>query len=240
MLWTGLPVAAQPSAGGARTCGKSAAVTVPMACAPSRVPANTPPTPSPWPPALHYSPQDYAIECPSTGSLFSLKDGSIVSWYPNNPVLRALTPTNTCRRLEIYPLKISQDAVYVDTSNARLGTRAQSGRGGAGAWLARRGGWAGPGWGREGGVCAVCAIPLTGAWQGNATQSGRRFSLVFGLVVETNAGRGGVSRMQPLCRVALSHPPPHQQPHPAACRSLPPRHLPGGQQCVQRAAHSVL
>lgn len=36
--------------------------------------------------------QDYCIECPSTGSLFSLKDGSVVSWYPNNPVLRMLTP----------------------------------------------------------------------------------------------------------------------------------------------------
>lgn len=78
-------------------------------------------------------PQDYAIECPSTGSLFSLRDGSIVSWYPGNPVLRALTPSNTCRRMEIYPVKITQDAVYVDTSAARLGARALAGRGGAGA-----------------------------------------------------------------------------------------------------------
>ena len=36
--------------------------------------------------------QDYAIECPTTGSTFSLKDGSITSWYPTNPVLRSLTP----------------------------------------------------------------------------------------------------------------------------------------------------
>lgn len=79
--------------------------------------------------------QDYAIECPSTGSLFSLKDGSVVSWYPGNPVLRALTPASTCRRLEIYPLKLAQDAIYIDTSAGRSGTRAQSGRGGAGTSL---------------------------------------------------------------------------------------------------------
>ncbi|KAI8471338.1 MAG: rieske [2Fe-2S] protein [Monoraphidium minutum] len=81
--------------------------------------------------------QDFCIECPSTGSLFSLKDGSIVSWYPSNPVLRALTPSNTCRLLEIYPVRITQDAVSVDTSNARLGAgvRAQSSRGGAGTSL---------------------------------------------------------------------------------------------------------
>jgi nitrite reductase/ring-hydroxylating ferredoxin subunit len=52
--------------------------------------------------------QDYCIECPSTGSLFSLKDGSIVSWYPNNPVLRALTPQDTCRKMDIYPVKLTQ------------------------------------------------------------------------------------------------------------------------------------
>lgn len=76
--------------------------------------------------------QEYSIECPSTGSLFSLKDGSIVSWYPGNPVLRALTPSNTCRRLEIYPVKLTNDAIYVDTSAARIGTRGRTDRGGAG------------------------------------------------------------------------------------------------------------
>ncbi|KAI8108933.1 hypothetical protein M9435_005350 [Picochlorum sp. BPE23] len=64
--------------------------------------------------------QDYCIECPSTGTLFSLKDGSIVSWYPNNPVLRALTPSSTCRRMEIYPVKLSQDAISVDVSGSVL------------------------------------------------------------------------------------------------------------------------
>lgn len=36
--------------------------------------------------------QDFGIECPTTGSVFSLRDGSIMEWYPSNPVLRALTP----------------------------------------------------------------------------------------------------------------------------------------------------
>jgi nitrite reductase/ring-hydroxylating ferredoxin subunit len=36
--------------------------------------------------------QDYGIVCPTTGSVFSLKDGSIIEWYPTNPVLRAVTP----------------------------------------------------------------------------------------------------------------------------------------------------
>jgi nitrite reductase/ring-hydroxylating ferredoxin subunit len=45
--------------------------------------------------------QDFCIECPSTGSLFSLKDGSVVDWYPNNAVLKALTPKDQCRPLEV-------------------------------------------------------------------------------------------------------------------------------------------
>ncbi|EFN54367.1 hypothetical protein CHLNCDRAFT_58270 [Chlorella variabilis] len=65
--------------------------------------------------------QDFCIECPGTGSLFSLKDGSIVSWYPNNPVLRMLTPPSTCRPLEIYPVHLGQDAISVDVSGSALG-----------------------------------------------------------------------------------------------------------------------
>lgn len=77
--------------------------------------------------------QDYCIECPSTGSLFSLKDGSIVSWYPNNPVLRVLTPSTYCRPLEIYPVKLTQEAIYVDVTAGRFGgVRNAYGRGGAG------------------------------------------------------------------------------------------------------------
>lgn len=76
--------------------------------------------------------QDYCIECPSTGSLFSLKDGLITSWYPNNPVLRALTPADLCKPLEIYPVKLAQDALYVDASR---GTAFAGSRGGAGTSL---------------------------------------------------------------------------------------------------------
>lgn len=77
--------------------------------------------------------QDYCIECPSTGTLFSLKDGSIVSWYPNNAVLRALTPADLCRPLEIFPVKLAQEAIYVDVSiSTQKGLKAAAGRGGAG------------------------------------------------------------------------------------------------------------
>lgn len=80
--------------------------------------------------------QDYCIECPSTQSLFSLRDGSIVSWYPKNPVLRALTPANLCRPLAVYPVRFGPDAVYVDVEAASAlaggGVAARADRGGAG------------------------------------------------------------------------------------------------------------
>lgn len=50
--------------------------------------------------------QNYGIECPATGTVFSLKDGSIQEWYPTNPVLRVLTPANTCRPLRIFPVQL--------------------------------------------------------------------------------------------------------------------------------------
>jgi len=60
--------------------------------------------------------QDYAIECPSTKTLFSLKDGEILEWYPDNFVLGMLTPRDTCRNLRIYPVSLKQDAIYIDVS----------------------------------------------------------------------------------------------------------------------------
>lgn len=76
--------------------------------------------------------QDFAIECPATGSLFSLKDGSIVSWYPGNPVLRMLTPASLCRPLEIYPVRLDQDAISIDVSAATtMGTNATMTKGGS-------------------------------------------------------------------------------------------------------------
>ena len=63
--------------------------------------------------------QDFCIECPATSSLFSLKSGEIVSWYPNNPVLRMLTPQDTCRKLQIYPVKLTQvSALYPNLRGA--------------------------------------------------------------------------------------------------------------------------
>jgi nitrite reductase/ring-hydroxylating ferredoxin subunit len=38
--------------------------------------------------------QDYGIICTQTGSVFSLKDGSVLEWYPSNPVLRSITPVS--------------------------------------------------------------------------------------------------------------------------------------------------
>mmetsp|Transcript_15848 Transcript_15848/g.45361 ORF Transcript_15848/g.45361 Transcript_15848/m.45361 type:complete len:250 (+) Transcript_15848:91-840(+) len=75
--------------------------------------------------------QDFGIECPSTGTLFSLKDGSIQSWYPNNPVLRMLTPQDTCRKLEIYPVKLEQDAISVDVSGSVKANTSQMTKGGS-------------------------------------------------------------------------------------------------------------
>ena len=75
------------------------------------LPAPPPPLP-PRPPPTHTP----AAECPATGTLFNLKDGSIESWYPNNFVLRMLTPASTCRKLEIYPVHLGQDAISVDIS----------------------------------------------------------------------------------------------------------------------------
>ncbi|GAB4822065.1 hypothetical protein N2152v2_009111 [Parachlorella kessleri] len=71
--------------------------------------------------------QDYCIECPSTGTLFSLKDGTIVSWYPTNPVLRVLTPQDTCRNLEVYPVRLTQEAIEVDVSGSSSGGRLTKG-----------------------------------------------------------------------------------------------------------------
>lgn len=82
--------------------------------------------------------QDYCIECPSTASLFSLKDGSIQSWYPNNAVLGALTSRELCRPMEIYSVKLTQEAIYVNvTISGSTGAAVRSGlgRGGAGTSL---------------------------------------------------------------------------------------------------------
>lgn len=82
--------------------------------------------------------QDAAIECPTTKSTFSLTTGEIVSWYPSNPVLRALTPKDTVSPLRVFPVKLGQDAISVDVTSATGGGDAAAdgafssgGRGGA-------------------------------------------------------------------------------------------------------------
>jgi len=62
--------------------------------------------------------QDYGIICPMTETVFSIKDGSIMEWYPTNPVLRKLTPQETCRPIEIYDVQVSGDSVYVDPTGS--------------------------------------------------------------------------------------------------------------------------
>jgi len=64
--------------------------------------------------------QDYGIECPATGTTFSLKTGEIQEWYPNNPVLRRLTPKDTCRPMEVFPVKVDDTAISVDPVNSNL------------------------------------------------------------------------------------------------------------------------
>ena len=64
--------------------------------------------------------QNDEVTCPQTASTFSLKDGSITSWYPSNPVLRALTPQELCRPLEVFPVQMAGGAIYVDPVNTNL------------------------------------------------------------------------------------------------------------------------
>ena len=60
-----------------------------------------------------------------------------MSWFPNNPVLRMLTPQDTCRKLEIYPVQLSQEAICIDLSGA-LPPVEGWGRAGGCSWAARR------------------------------------------------------------------------------------------------------
>lgn len=65
--------------------------------------------------------QDACIECPTTKSKFDLKTGAIKEWYPDNPFLRRLTPQDTCRPMEVFPVEVRDDGIYVDAKNGSLG-----------------------------------------------------------------------------------------------------------------------
>lgn len=68
--------------------------------------------------------------------------GNATQWcgtcrYPNNFVLRLLTPQDTCRPLDIYPIKLTQDAIYVDVGAAASSRAYQTTRGGADSSIER-------------------------------------------------------------------------------------------------------
>ena len=51
--------------------------------------------------------------------------------YPTNPVLRAITPKDTVRPMDIFPVKMTQDAIMVDVSGAATTKFKGTGRGGS-------------------------------------------------------------------------------------------------------------
>jgi nitrite reductase/ring-hydroxylating ferredoxin subunit len=55
--------------------------------------------------------QNYGILCPSTETEFNMKTGEVMTWLPNNAVLRLLTPP--CPPLEVFPVKVEQGEVRV-------------------------------------------------------------------------------------------------------------------------------
>ena len=44
------------------------------------------------------------------------RDPSVACRYPNNGLLRAITPQSLCRNLDVYPVKLTKDAISVDVS----------------------------------------------------------------------------------------------------------------------------
>ncbi|KAI9082956.1 hypothetical protein K1719_035099 [Acacia pycnantha] len=56
--------------------------------------------------------QDGCVVCPTTDSTFDLRTGEIKEWYPNNPVLRVLTPA--LRALFVYPVKTDEENIYIN------------------------------------------------------------------------------------------------------------------------------
>eukprot|EP00249_Psilotum_nudum_P005355 c18797_g1_i1 orf=227-1141(+) len=67
--------------------------------------------------------QDGCIVCPTTDTTFELKSGKIKDWYPNNLVLRILTPP--LRNLMTFPVKIDSEYVYIDMQRMSSGESAE-------------------------------------------------------------------------------------------------------------------
>eukprot|EP00210_Caulerpa_lentillifera_P003928 g3749.t1 len=75
---------------------------------------------------------DYGIICPGTNTVFSIKTGEILDWYPNNFVLKTLIPKDTCRPLEVYPVKLTDDGIYISfKGGSQGGVGAMKSKGGA-------------------------------------------------------------------------------------------------------------
>ncbi|KAL8171449.1 hypothetical protein V2J09_023253 [Rumex salicifolius] len=60
--------------------------------------------------------QDGCIVCPTTDSTYDLRTGQVKEWYPNNPVLRALTPS--LRSLFVYSVKTDGENIYISMGGA--------------------------------------------------------------------------------------------------------------------------
>lgn len=65
--------------------------------------------------------ENYGIECPETGTVFSIQSGEILDWYPNNAVLRGLIPSDTCRNLEVYPVDVRGETIYASFAKGSQG-----------------------------------------------------------------------------------------------------------------------
>lgn len=61
---------------------------------------------------LFACPQEGGITCPTSDSVFDLKTGEALQWYPNNWVMR--TFTSPLRSLQIYDVKVEDGQVLVD------------------------------------------------------------------------------------------------------------------------------
>ena len=71
--------------------------------------------------------QDGCIECPGTKSLFNIETGEIASWYPDNPVLRKLTPETTCRPMEVYKVEVGETSISIDPAGSLSNFKAPEG-----------------------------------------------------------------------------------------------------------------
>lgn len=60
--------------------------------------------------------QDGCIVCPTTDSTFDLRTGAIKEWYPNNPVLRVLSPA--LRSLFVFPVKLDSENIFISMGEA--------------------------------------------------------------------------------------------------------------------------